>query len=134
MNLAQRQIDYQRKAAIKRLLPDVCQIQPMTGTNLVVEDGILSQTAAPLRTYEDSVDIPCRFDISRAFRPDKLKAQTVVVDEYNLELPYDVIIDPSDTIISEGVRFNIRKIKQASNYDVTTEATVVETDAQLDYS
>lgn len=132
MNLTERQIDYQRKAVIKRLLPDTCNIQPMGGTNVVVTDGILTQTDAPLRTYEDSTAIPCRFDISRAFRPDKLKAQTVVVDEYNLELPFDVIIDPSDTIISKGRTYVIRKIKQASNYDVTTEATVVETDAQFD--
>jgi hypothetical protein len=72
-------------------------------------------------------------DIDRAFRPDKFKTQATTVDEYTLEIPVGVAVDDSDIVTVRGRQFFIRKIKNASNWDITLELTVVEVGTDVDY-
>lgn len=113
------------RAHALRLMWDTCQLIPKTGTaRSVSASGILQQTPAAARTYNASPNIPCRIDLARAFRPGELKYQTTVVDNYNLELPHDVTINESDTVVIGGEYYEIRKLKVASDKDVTREALI----------
>lgn len=130
-------IRLERAAVIKHLLPDTCKIYPRKGTSTIIH-GIARPDGDPNpRLWRGREDIPCRADLSRAFRPDRLKAQATEVDEYNLELPYDTVFDPSDYIVIEkdGVinRFEIRKVKNISNWDVSIECIIDQTGTDLDY-
>lgn len=115
----------QRARVLRDLLVDTCTITPKLGTSPTVSGGILHPGTVSNRQYNGSANIPCRFDLSRAFRPDRLKFQITEVDEYNLELPHDMVVEPSDIITHpNGQRFEIRKVKDASNFDVTIECII----------
>ena len=132
MNTA-KQITLQKAKVISNLLPDLCTIQPSVGTGVVISEGIVTQTPASLRQYNGSSNIPCRMDIDRAFRPDKLKTQATTVDEYTLEIPTGIGEKAEDIITVRGRRFIVRKIKDVSEWDVTVELTVVEVSTDIDY-
>lgn len=126
-------VTIQRERIIKDLLPDTCQIRPKTGTSRTIDGaGILHDTPAALRTWRTLTDIPCRIDLSRAFRPDKLKVQATEVDEYNLELPFDVTVEPTDRVFLGGEVFEIRKKKDLSLFDATVELVVAVIGANTD--
>lgn len=127
-----KQVDLQRTRIIRDLLPDICQITPASGSGVVISGGVMTSSAPALRTWRTLTDIPCRIDIDRAFRPDKFKAQVTVVDEYTLELPFDVTVVASDKITLRGRHFTIRKIKNASNFDATVECIVTEVETSID--
>lgn len=113
----------------RHILPDVCQLYPAAITGTMLPEGVLQPTPTTARQYKGSANIPCRADLSRAFRPEKLKAQPIVVDEYNLELPRDVVIDASDRVVVNGHTCVIRKLKVVSEWDTTREALIEELDA-----
>lgn len=124
----------QRTRVLRDLLVDRCTITPKLGASPSISGGILTPGSVTARQYNGSASIPCRFDLSRAFRPDRLKFQVTEVDEYNLELPWNMVVEPSDIVTHpNGQRFEIRKVKDASNFDVTIECIVdaigVEVDA-----
>lgn len=128
----------QRKYINKHLLPDRCKIFPKVGANPVIVGGVLTSSPPVAKTYNGDSDIPCRIDLSRAFRPDRLKVQVTEVDEYNLELPYDVDVQPSDLIhltdprTSEVTIFEVRKRKNQSNWDGTVECVIAAPGTELD--
>lgn len=123
----------QRKRIIKDLLPDTCQIRPKTGTGRTIDGaGILHDTPAALRQYAGSTTIPCRIDLSRAFRPDKLKVQATEIDEYNLELPFDMVVEPTDRVTIGIEVFEIRKKKDLSLFDATIELVIAVIGAHTD--
>lgn len=133
----QKIIDIERNMVILHLMPDTCKIYPRRAASTIV-GGIERPVGDPdPRLWRGVEDIPCRVDLSRAFRPDRLKQQATEVDEYNLELPYDVEFEPSDYIIIEHNdivnRFEIRKIKNISNWDVSIECIIDQTGTNLDY-
>src|SRR5258706_6837926 len=127
MNIT-KQIALERKFALKYLLPDTCKIYPLHNGRTQDHGIITSTTAVAARQWHGITTIPCRIDLSRAFRPDRLKQQATEVDEYNLELPIDLVFDPSDYVVfnKDGVdhRFEIRKVKNLSKWDVTIECIV----------
>lgn len=130
-------ITIERAAVIKHLMPDRCKIYPRRNSSNIV-NGINRPVGDPIaRVWRGTDEIPCRVDLSRAFRPDKLKQQATEVDEYNLELPYDVSFQPTDYIVitKDGVenRFEIRKIKNISEWDVTIECVIDQIGTELDY-
>lgn len=128
-----KQIAMQRQDVIKYLMPDVCQIYPKNQTGMTINSaGITVRGTQVAREWKSSTDIPCRADLSRAFRPDKLKNQTTEVNEYNLELPYDMVVTADDRVVVRGRNFVIRKIKDASNWDVTIECVIEEISTDLD--
>jgi hypothetical protein len=137
MQLA-KQVALQRKLIEKELLPDTCQIYPKSGANPTIVGGVLTTTAATPRTWRGVTTIPCRVDLSRAFRPDKLPVQAVSVDEYNLELPFDTVVEPTDLIYitnrSTGKVeiFEVRKRKAISAFDGTVECTITVPGADFD--
>ena len=128
----------QRDHIIKYLLPDTCKIYPKSGSNKVIVGGVLTSDAPAARVWRTLTDIPCRTDLSRAFRPDKLKAQITEVDEFNLELPWDVTVEPTDLIhithpLTGDVEiFEVRKRKNLSNFDATVECTIAAPGVALD--
>lgn len=141
MNTA-KQIALERKMVIKHSMPDRCRVYPRNSGRTIV--GGISQPTTPVeprvwRTIdgEDIVDIPCRADLARAFRPDKLKQQATEVDEFNLELPFDLVFEPSDYVVinhkGEDHRFDIRKIKDMSEFDVSIECIIDQTGTVYDY-
>lgn len=130
-----KQLAIQRQKIIKYLLPDLCQLIPAEGTGTTIDGaGIKHQTPPTPRVWRGTTNIPCRADLSRAFRPDKLKVQTTEVNEFNLELPFDVVVTANDTVIIRGRRFVIRKIKDVSNWDASIECVIEEISTKLDNS
>lgn len=133
-----KQIAIQRRRIIKDLLPDVCQIFPKSGANKTVVGGILFSDDPVARQYAGSATIPCRVDLSRAFRPDRLKVQATEVDEYNLELPADTLVEASDLVhivnpnTNDTEIFEIRKKKDISNFDGTIECIIAVPGVDLD--
>ena len=129
MNLL-KQVAMQRKRIILDLLPDTCKIYPKVGANPHIVKGVLTSDPPVARQYKGSEIIPCRSDLSRAFRPDKLKMQATEVDEYNLELPADCIVEPSDLVhltnptTLQTEIFEIRKRKNVSLFDGTIECII----------
>ncbi len=128
-------VKMQRDRIIKDLLPDRCQVFPKSGSNRTIEGGVIRSDAPEARVWRtinavEIVDVPCRSDLSRAFRPDKLKVQATEVDEFNLELPYDMIVEPTDLIhltnpnTNEIEIFEVRKRKNISAFDATIECVI----------
>lgn len=135
----QKIVAIQRERIIKDLLPDICRIYPFSGSGVTISGSGIRTTEAPVaRTWRGKTDIPCRSDLSRAFRPDKFKAQATEIDEFNLELPFDVIAEPSDLVHitnpNTGVEeiFEIRKRKNLSAFDGTIECIIATPGVELD--
>lgn len=128
-----KQVARERERYIQKLMPDVCQLFPSKGTGITIIDaGYPVQTDPTAKLWRGITNIPCRADTSRAFRPDSLPAQTVVVDEYNLQLPYDVAASENDLVHINGEVFEIRKLKQLSEWDFTVEALIMKGSAEID--
>ena len=126
-------IAIQRRKIVEMLLPDFCRIYPSVGENAVISDGIMTYETPLPRVWHnfaglDQSDIPCRITIERAFVPDKLYSQVVVVSRYTLDLPANMrgIVEQSDHIIKDGRKYEIRKVSDQSEFDGTLELTVVE--------
>ncbi len=113
----------QRKA-LAVLLPDVCQIQPTEGGTVDYSTGVAVSTTVSKRTYNSSENIPCRIDISRAFRPAELKQESTETIEYSLELPFDMTVETSDKVIIDGVNYIIRKLSDDTVWDITRQAII----------
>lgn len=129
----QKQVNFARERYITALMPDTCRLTPSEGTNVTISPlGVATQTPATAKVWRGTSDIPCRIDVSRAFRPDTMDVQTTVVDEYNLQLPFDVNADENDIVTFNGERYEIRKLKQASEWDYTVEALVMRVSADID--
>jgi len=128
------QVEWMRYHVERELLPDTCQVYPKTGANATISGpGILTSDTPAAKTWRGGTDIPCRPDLSRAFRPGRLKTQTSEIDEYNLELPYDAPIAPSDVVVlSDGRRYEILKVKAVSDWLVTIECLIEEIGVGLD--
>lgn len=127
-----------RERIIRDLLPDTCRIYPKSGANKTIVGGVLVSDNPVARQWRGREDIPCRADLSRAFRPDRLKVQMTEVDEYNLELPWDVVVEPSDLIHILNPHTNVteiyqvRKRKNISAFDGTIECTIAVPGATFD--
>lgn len=122
----QKHIDRGREQLIDELLPDTCELYPVAGTGVTISGaGVLSQTPASARVWRGTTSIPCRADVARSFKNESTKHQTVVVDEFNLELPFDVAVEESDNVVIGGKRFEIRKLKALSEWDFTREALIM---------
>lgn len=128
-----KQVQRERERYIQKLMPDTCQLVPSKGTAITITDaGYPIQTDPTAKLWRGITNIPCRVDISRAFRPDALPAQTVVVDEYNLQLPYDVTVDENDKVLIGDEIFEIRKLKKISEWDYTVEALIMRGSTLID--
>lgn len=133
-----KQVSILRERIIKDLLPDRCQIFPKAGANPVIVGGVLTSDAPEARVWRHRTSIPCRADLSRAFRPDRLKVQVTEVDEYNLELPFDVEVEPSDLIhlinpvTGSTEIYEVRKRKDMSRFDGTIECIIATPGVTMD--
>lgn len=128
----QKLIDRNSELVVKRLFPDLCMIFPELPDNYDIVGPGIPSGVAEARIYRGSVDIPCRVDQSRAFRPAGLPAQNTEVDEYNLHLPVDCDVQPTDKIHLANPLTGvttihvIRKMKDKGRWDVTREVTITE--------
>lgn len=135
-----KQVMLQRKRVIRDLLPDRCTITPSAGVITVSASGVPVLAAPVARSwvnpfitgFEPTTEIPCRVDPSRSQQPDRLKAQTVVVDQYYLELPYNVTIVPTDRVTVNGHVYEIVKLDLQGNLSLTTVALITELSAVID--
>lgn len=127
------QVTSQREIVIARYMPGTCRIVPTKGTvPTITGAGIYQQTAPTPRVWRGLTNIPCRFDLSRAFRPATLRQQTAEVNEFNIELPYDVTIDEDDHIVFNSENYEIRRLKDIGQWDVTVEALVMLVSSDFD--
>jgi len=116
----------------KNVLPDRCTITRPSGNPTVSATGTLTWSGGGvLVSYEGSTSIPCRFEISRSFRPETTEFQEIVASEFAMYFPTDVpmqtgyVIKITDQF--DVVRwFEPRKISNVSEWDVVTEVTVEE--------
>jgi hypothetical protein len=114
------------------LLPITFQIFPKQAQSGISATGLPVFGSATPRTWRNSTTIKCRKDESRSFIPDRLKAQTMDVNGFVIELPYDVDIESSDIIVIGSERFEIRKLAKATDADVSTVALVMQITADAD--
>lgn len=131
----QKVIDRASARIQEDLLPDRCTIETVTGTPTISDMGVVTHSPAYL-SYNGSTSIPCRFDNSRSFRPERLPNQEINVNEYVLHLPKTVFAKPNDKIrASYGGRirvFEVRKQSNLSTWRATNEALIVELEGQHD--
>jgi hypothetical protein len=136
-----KQVALQRKRVIRDLMPDRCTITPSTGANMVISAGGIPTTEEPqprtwvnpfITGFTPTTEIPCRVDPSRSQQPDRLKAQTVVVDQYYLELPYNVVIVPTDRVTVNNHVYEIVKLDLQGAMSLTTVALITELSAVID--
>lgn len=115
------------------LLPDRCTIETTGETYTRGPTGALTSNPV-MRLYQGSVNIPCRLDNSRSFRPEKLPNQEINANEYVLHVPRTVEIKPNDKVrvVVDGKThvFEIRKRTALSEWRVTNEALIVELEGQ----
>ena len=131
-NLFEKQMAIQRAVAIKYLLPQTCQFKPATGANPVISGmGVLSFDAPVAREYNGSPDIPCRVDLSRAFRPGSLPSQVTSVDEHILEVPFDFSFEETDIVYIGANRYIVRKTNAEGVWNVTQEAVISQLGVEL---
>lgn len=137
-----KQVTLQRKRIIRDLLVDTCTITPTVGTNVSVDSGgIISYDTPIARTWVNpfipgfvaTSVIPCRLDSSRSQQPDRLKVQTVVVDQYYLELPFNMVILQTDRIVSNGHKYEITKLDKQGNLGLTLVAIITELSLEYDH-
>lgn len=121
------------RARTKRVaLPDRCTITKPSGTPTISATGTLTWSGGTtLVEYEGSTSIPCRFEISRSFRPETTEFQEIVASEFAMYFPVDVQIQ-TGYVIKLTDPYNVvrwfepRKISNVSDWDVVTEVTVEE--------
>lgn len=141
-----KQITMQRKRIIRDLMPDICTITPIDGANMTVDSGGIPTSDTPVvKTWVNPFVIgfvatsliPCRVDPSRSQQPDRMKVQTVVVDQYYLELPFNVVVKPTDVVTivdrySVEHRYEIVKLDLQGGLSLTTVALITEINVELD--
>src|SRR5690606_38916708 len=81
------------------VLPDRGLIQRPGGVRMVRGYGVLVPGQTTNVSFNGSDLIPCRFDASRAFRPDGLREQEAVVNEYIAHFHRGVDVRPDDRIV-----------------------------------
>ncbi len=136
-----KHIAIERKKVVEWLLPDICQIYPSHGENAQISGaGVITFDEPQPRAWRslqglDVTDIPCRMTIERAFVPDKLQMQATVVSRYVLELPANMrgVVQVADRVVKSDRKYEIRKISDQSEWDVTLELTVVEISVDIDH-
>ena len=110
------------------ILKSTCRLEKRPDT-LVVNDGVIDNSQVSLRSYNGSVDIPCDFQSSRAYRHADYDKDIATVLEYFLHIPIEVDIETTDTVITpEGKRFNIVKLLDEVTFDPTKSAIIIGTD------
>ena len=136
-NHANNNVAIIREQHITRLMPDLCYILPSVGANETMNPlGYVEADTPTYKTWRGIIAIPCRYDGSRAFRPDEVDVQVAVVTEYNLHLPHDLDINEDDNVIfiagGDIEIFEIRKLKRLSDWSYTVEALILQVDTDLD--
>lgn len=130
-----KQINLQRKRVIRDLLPDTCTVYPSMGTTITISSGGIATSNAPVaRTWVNpyvagfvaTSAIPCRIDPSRSQQPERLKVQTVVADQYYINLPHNLTILPTDHIHVNGHKYEIVKLDVQGVLSLTTVALITE--------
>jgi hypothetical protein len=122
-----------KQRAILTLLPDTCLIfHKFPDSATVNRQGVPENQAWGEVRYNDSLDIPCRADLVRAFRPETMDYQPTVADEIDLHLPHDLELFVDDVVYLNNNRYQIRKLDDASVWDITKVAKIMRVTARLD--
>lgn len=141
VNLAP-QVAIQRRRVIRDLLVDRCTITPAIGANFSIDSGGIPAYDTPVArlwtnpfipNFTPTDSIPCRVDSSRSQQPDRLKVQTVVIDQYYLELPYNVTILPTDRVVVNGHKYEVTKLDVQGNLGLTLVAIITEMSVEYDH-
>lgn len=129
----QKLMNRNKEIVIETMFPDTCKIYPnILASPTITGPGVITAAATTARSWRGSTDIPCRIDLSRAFRPGQFPAQPVEVDEFNLHIPADCDVRPADhvhcinPVSGSNTIMVIRKMKDLSLWDVTRECTITE--------
>ena len=110
------------------ILKSTCRLEKRPDT-LVVTDGVIDNSQISFRNYKGSIDIPCNFQSSRAYRHADYDKDVATVLEYFLHVPIGVDIKTTDTVITpEGRRFNIVKLLDEVTFEPTKSAIIIGTD------
>lgn len=121
-----------RKHVEKYLLPITCQLIPKQAQAGIGATGLPTFGSITPRTWRGVTNVPCRKDESRSFIPDRLKAQTMDVNGFTIEMPYDSPVESEDHIVIGGETFEIRKLAKATEADFSTVALVMQITADVD--
>lgn len=105
--------DMIRKMIAERMLPDKATI--IDGTEVVEVDVTGVPVTQPRKIRAENV--PCRVDLTRAFRPDKLPDQLVVIDEFTVTFPYGTIVQHNDIVHVKGDVLRVKRVNVLSEWD-----------------
>jgi len=122
-----------RKKFIDFMAPDTCNLLPAESDDLTYVNGIPQQTDPDFREYNGSTDIPCRVDLARAFRPATLEDEISEVEEYSLELPYDLEFKSTDLVRIDEKWYHFRKVLDVSVWDMTKSGLIMRVEKVSDY-
>lgn len=114
------------------LFPDTCKIRPASGAYTTDDAGIPVYGAVVYRTYNGQINIPCRADDVRSYRPDTLPVQPSQVDEIDLQLPIDLVVLESDVVTLNGFEYKIHKLTDDSNFSGAKVAKLLRLGDSLD--
>lgn len=119
----QSYVDLARSRINAYLLPDTCNIYPVTRT----KDGSGGWLEVPgtCRQYNSSNDVPCRLDPTRQYLNLEIFNQEVTVDDFILKVPFDASIEVDDNILHQGIIYQIRKLSGTHSWNSVKIALVV---------
>lgn len=106
-----------RQTAIQSLMPDTCTIYPQVSQRQ--PSGAYKDVSGTPITYNNSSLIPCRLDTARFFRSGDLEGQVITINDFELVLPFDVVVKSSYRVSHGNEVYEIRKMMDTSTNTIT---------------
>src|SRR5690606_22629990 len=113
-----------RDRVLQNMLPSVCQIYKRDRT--VGSDATYYDSLGEQLQWRGENDIPCRVDASKSVRYLTVYSQSTVIDELELQLPYDAPLRADTSIIVRGRPFKVVKLFDVVDYLPTKTAVISE--------
>lgn len=83
-------------------------------------NGSYNEVAGTPITYNGSSSIPCRLDVARFFRSGDVESQPVVINDFELHLPFDIVLSGDYRIQVGSEVYEIRKLMDTATNGITT--------------
>lgn len=98
-------------------MPSTCVIYPQVRVRQA--NGTYKEVAGTPISYNGSQSIPCRLDVARFFRSGDAENQPVVINDFELHLPFGLSLQGDYRIQIDGEIYEIRKMMDKASNSVT---------------
>ncbi len=116
-------ISHIRNKIIARILPDFCEIYE-PNRKVIRPSGSYEDVPGARVTYKGLPNIPCRLDQSQHYRADTILGQEVVLNDFELHVPWDAPLYGDYTIVFKGEKYEVRKLLDTHSFNMTKIAVV----------